>query len=564
MELPKLEPMSVGQIFTRSIRYYLSHFWWFLGMAIVIYAPLTVVRLIFKLYESTETISNLGSQKFLVFDIPQGLVVGLLGSFVSFSLNIALFRNISQHYLDNRVAFWETYKLTWSKFKIVLTASVLFTIFFYVPRTLSTLPEKLGADPTGFLGTVFSGAFLAVLAIVMLVMIWFAVTPQCIAATNLSAWQSMKQSKALVKGNMWRVIGLFASLMVVVIGIFWITWPVDLLLVHLWQSVFTESNIVVSFRPTMIGILFSPLYGAAYSLLYYDLRARKEGLEAETTEGLAGELNQGEGQIQLKKPRISRLAIASIVLGLSGLVAALGESWGILGLILRDVLMYFTFWGIPGLILGISAIIAIRSKKGLLKGRVLALAGIGISCLAIYLSYGQIIKFVYTPKAQPCSATVVLLDAELAGLPSSATSVQAAGWVLFDEGEQYLMFQATAEDIEKFVAESEGIIDKEPEVFDSDNMYLPRKYRSKFKDKKEWEEYSSHEQFYRGRSWPDWYDPTIRVKGRKYECSGFADGNLEDWMESNDEMPKDFRWGTLVINDETNTVHIRVRWHSGL
>ena len=245
-------------------------------MAIVIYEPLTVVRLIFKLYESTETISKLGSQKFLVFDIPQGLVVGLLGSFVSFSLNIALFRNISQHYLDNRVAFWETYKLTWSKFKIVLTASVLFTIFFYVPRTLSTLPEKLGADPTGFLGTVFSGAFLAVLAIVMLVMIWFAVTPQCIAATNLSAWQSMKQSKALVKGNMWRVIGLFASLMVVVIGIFWITWPVDLLLVHLWQSVFTESNIVVSFKPTMIGILLSPLIAVVDSLLYYDLRARKE------------------------------------------------------------------------------------------------------------------------------------------------------------------------------------------------------------------------------------------------------------------------------------------------
>ncbi len=354
-------------------------------MAIVVYLPLTVVRLIFTLSESTE-IRSIGSWKIPVFTIPQGLVVGLLGTFVSFSLNIAIFRNISGHYRDHRVAFWETYKFTWSKFKTVLTASVLFTIFFYVPRTLLTLPEKLGADPIGFLGAVISGASLAVLVIVTLVMIWFAVTPQCISATQLSAWQSMKQSKALVKGNMWRVIGLFASLMIIVIGIFWIVWLVDLLLVHLWQSVFTESNIVVSFKPTMIGILFSPLYAAAYSFLYYDLCARKERLEAENNEDVAGDLNQKEGQIRLKKPRISRLAIASIVLGLSGLVSALCESWGIPGLILRDVLGYFAFWGIPGMILGISAVIVIEQRKGLLRGRVLALVGIGISCLAMYLS----------------------------------------------------------------------------------------------------------------------------------------------------------------------------------
>ena len=129
------------------------------------------------------------------------------------------------------------------------------------------------------------------------------------------------------------------------------------------------------------------------------------------------------------------------------------------------------------------------------------------------------------------------------------------------------MFQATAEDIEKFVADSEGISDREPEVFDSDNMYLPRKYRSDFKDKTEWKEYSRHEQFYRGRSWPDWFDPTIRLKGRKYDFPASKDYRLEDWYELTAEPQsrksdisalKKLRWSTVVINDETNTVYIQV------
>ena len=78
----------------------------------------------------------------------------------------------------------------------------------------------------------------------------------------------------------------------------------------------------------------------------------------------------------------------------------------------------------------------------------------------------------------------------------------------------------------------------------------------------EWKEYSRHELFYRGRSWPDWYDPTIRVKGRKYEFSAFTDDRLEDWVESKGGIPENFRWRTLIINDETNTVYIQVsRWY---
>jgi hypothetical protein len=109
-----------------------------------------------------------------------------------------------------------------------------------------------------------------------LIMLWFVVTPQCIAATNLSAWQGMKRSKALVKGNIGRVIGLTAFLIVMAIGVCLIAWPLDLLLLALWRSMFPESAVIVSFRPSIIGILFLPLAAAVHSLLYYDLRARSD------------------------------------------------------------------------------------------------------------------------------------------------------------------------------------------------------------------------------------------------------------------------------------------------
>ena len=211
MELPKLEPMDVGQIFTGSVRFYLSHFWWFLGMAIVVYLPLTAARLAFRLYGLTETTRNLGDWQSLMLAISPLVVLRLLATFLYIWLSIAIFAKISAHYLHGRMSFWGSYKLIWSKFTTVLVASVFYTILFS-PTMFSQISRRMENELSGFSAVVNSGIFVAAMVILLLVAIWFAVASQCIAATNLSAWQSMKQSKALVKGNMWRVIGLFAFL----------------------------------------------------------------------------------------------------------------------------------------------------------------------------------------------------------------------------------------------------------------------------------------------------------------------------------------------------------------
>ena len=127
----------------------------------------------------------------------------------------------------------------------------------------------------------------------------------------------------------------------------------------------------------------------------------------------------------------------------------------------------------------------------------------------------------------------------LATLPKSATNVRAQGWSSIFSGENYLMFQATSEDISKWIAKSSSIRDCIPETFDFNHMHLP--YRAD-------REYDTdHEYYFPMPSNPQWYDLTIKVNGRKYEIPGDPDKGGHNW-------------GTVIINDENNTVYINVIW----
>ena len=524
MELPKLEPMTVGQIVAKSFRLYLKNFWWFLGMSILVCWPSTTAHLLFWSYGLFTPPADSGSAQSALLYVLAIVVSQMLGTIVQFWLTIAIFAKISARYLNIRLGFWQAYMLIWPKLKTVLQAAVFFTIVNSPLSIVPKLPEFFQFEPIGVSGAIIYGFVIALLIAMILIVVWLIVMAAAIAAEGISAWQAINRSVSLIRGNVARLIGFCSLLLLVFIGLLIVVWLLNLILTPLWSYILPEWQLSLYVRSMLIGVFMAPLGAAANSLLYLDLRARKEPSAATAIPA---------GFTQLGKLRTSRLAIASVVLGILGML---------IGICLSAA--------IPGLILGIAALIAIQSRKaqlvGQLKGRGLAFAGITISCLAICLTYMQVLPLFFPlPKISPCQPEEVLPHAQLADLPNSATSVQAIQRLRGDSsGEQYLMFQATAEDIEKFVVESQGIRDRKPEIFDSDNMYLPRKRRSKFRDKKEWQEYSRHEHFRRRSYWPDWFDPTIRLKGRKYDIS----------------VSEDYRRGNVVINDKTDTVYIRVKW----
>ncbi|MHC4721950.1 MAG: DUF4190 domain-containing protein [Planctomycetota bacterium] len=187
---------------------------------------------------------------------------------------------------------------------------------------------------------------------------------------------------------------------------------------------------------------------------------------------------------------------------------------------------------ILSLIIGIIALIRIKKSLVLIRGRNFAVAGIVISIV--------VLLFVSWNALPTVKAKKTLTNGRLANLPQSVTNLKVGGWAGLFTGEDFIKFRATPEDINKFVAESPSIKEVAPEMFNSENMHLPEPDNSQ----KTSDYYTLDHKHYDESNYPSWYRPTMKVKGRRYL------------------IPPDgyHNWGSVIINDETNTVYISVIW----
>ena len=230
----------------------------------------------------------------------------------------------------------------------------------------------------------------------------------------------------------------------------------------------------------------------------------------------------------MDKPKTSRLAIASLVLGIVGFCT-------------------FGLSAIISLTLGIVALCQMKKSKGMLKGQGFAIAGITISAVALVFILVIILLFLCLRESPAERTERILRAGRLADLPESATEVKVYGWGGIFTGEDYLMFRATHEDIEKFIAKSPSLKGATPEIFDSEHMHLPYQKEEEYYTDEELENRYKQKYFFPSHMDPKWYDLTIKVKGRKYGIPG-------------DPNEEGHNWGSVLINDETDTVYISVIW----
>ena len=133
----------------------------------------------------------------------------------------------------------------------------------------------------------------------------------------------------------------------------------------------------------------------------------------------------------------------------------------------------------------------------------------------------------------PSDVKIVIRELNLAELPASARDVRCYRYVNLFAGAGRLRFHADPKDIDAFIAGSPGIADTEPEIYSPDHMHLPLSQDSVQTDDK-------NEYFL--PTGLEWFDTTIKVKGRKYEPQ---------------RLISDYR-GWVIVNDETNTVYVWV------
>ena len=111
-----------------------------------------------------------------------------------------------------------------------------------------------------------------------LLVIWSFAT-HAVVIENRGVFNALGRSRELVRGNWWRVFGIGMVFMLIVFAVvllivFLVSIIIDLL--------FNPGPLAYSILGGVVGALLSPVYYIASTLLYIDLRVRKEGYDLQS------------------------------------------------------------------------------------------------------------------------------------------------------------------------------------------------------------------------------------------------------------------------------------------
>jgi len=264
MDPAGLRPLGVGEILDVAIKIYRSRFSVLVKSVAVVLGPVfalsAVVRLSMPAGEDLFEVGRPGTTPEFEADrlfavIAGTVVIGLLAFLASQLATAACFKAVSGAYLDEQPDWRESLRFARSRLGALLWLSFLLAILL--------LPA--------FLACIVPGIYLYVA---------WAVAAPVLLVEDVRGWDALKRSRELVKGRFWPTAGvlvLVAILTAIVQAIF---------LGVLTGLVSVTGNEVARELANAVGqtvssALTTPLSAAVLTVLYFDLRVRKEGFDLE-------------------------------------------------------------------------------------------------------------------------------------------------------------------------------------------------------------------------------------------------------------------------------------------
>ncbi len=303
--------MTAGDILDYTFRLYRKNFVTMAGIVAVISLPLLILNLASTLYflqtaglgQSTNPFLNpsfaADPASLLPYFGASGLI-GLLGAIASVFQTAALSIVVSERFLGRTITIGEAYRRAlrrWlSLFLVILIAGMVFLLLgtiFVVPfigifALIGTRQSFQSSPQLATLAMILPlfGCLLFIPAIIALVLFstrW-AFATQAVVLEDQNSTGALRRSWRLVGGSFWRVLGIIG-----LIGI--LIYVLSLAITAVAGVIFfvVPSLVVRAAANTlltgMVGILLTPIQIAALTLLYYDLRIRKEGFDLELLSG---------------------------------------------------------------------------------------------------------------------------------------------------------------------------------------------------------------------------------------------------------------------------------------
>jgi hypothetical protein len=286
--------MSVGELLDATFSLYRRNFLLIAAISAVVQLP--YAALIFVLYQTTSFasaqnafshISNTtrgltqAQVNALVTLISVDSVLLVVSILVVLPLAVAATtRAVSDRYLDRETSVGQSYAAALRRLGPLILQSLILIgfvigVFAVATAVLLLFVVAIGAAG-GLLGAL---TFIAAIVFTVAVYVRTSLAPPAIVLENLSAWRGLRRSWNLVRGSSWRVFGIR-----LLVGL--ITFIIAAVLIGLFELAGTglDTNgrfVLQQVLNAFANVFISPITYIAVTLLYYDMRIRKEGFDIE-------------------------------------------------------------------------------------------------------------------------------------------------------------------------------------------------------------------------------------------------------------------------------------------
>jgi hypothetical protein len=304
-----LGPRSLGDILRDTFTIYGRNFWRFVAIVSIVMVPYAVVFSLFILlmpmYGELET--EAFSSGMFLFWIPI-----YLASFAASILMVgAVIHSVAQQHFNQPVSIGRAYSFAWRRLGDMLGAVILVGLAIAgILLIIVGIPTAIHFAVHGGVGwmtelaIIFMLIFIAAPAAIYLGITWSFVE-QTALLEDCGPTSALSHSSALVKGSWWRVLGIVLLLILIVqaivmilVMIFYIPAMIGIMssaMTGIMGGTMTE---IPPEPPTWLmltpmiggfiaGIISTPIYTIGHTLLYFDLRVRKQGY---SLDALANEL----------------------------------------------------------------------------------------------------------------------------------------------------------------------------------------------------------------------------------------------------------------------------------
>lgn len=264
MDPAGLRPLGIGEILDVAIKIYRARFLVLVKSAAVVLGPVfalsALIRISFPAGDDLLAETQPGATPQFDVDALWPFLAGtsiivVLAYLASTLATGACFKAVSGAYLDESPDWRDTVRFARSKLGSLVWLSLLTALLAGIGLLLFILP----------------GVYLWVA--------WSVAAP-VLLLEDVRGWKAMKRSRELIRGRFWPTISVVLLMLV-------LTTIVQAVLVAILAGVVSVSGSDVALAvadavgQTASGVLTTPLSAAVLTVLYFDLRVRKEGFDLE-------------------------------------------------------------------------------------------------------------------------------------------------------------------------------------------------------------------------------------------------------------------------------------------